>query len=128
MAAKLARERRHESLFLVLFLLLFTALPSMGQNRKAPPKPTNEECLICHGDAGLATEREGKPVSLAVDPDKFKISMHGSILTCVDCHADVKSSPHEARPAKVDCSTCHADQQAAYDRSYHAKAIKAGNL
>jgi cytochrome c553 len=39
----------------------------------------------------------------------------------------VKSSPHEATPAKISCATCHADQQAAYDRSYHAQAIKGGD-
>ena len=83
MAAKLARERSHESLFLVVVLLLFTALPLMGQSRKTPPKPTNEECLTCHGDAGLATEREGRPFSLAVDPDKFKISMGGRTSCCL---------------------------------------------
>ena len=55
---------------------------------------------------------------------KFKASMHGSMFTCVDCHTDVKTSPHEKTPAKISCATCHADQQAAYDRSLHAKAIR----
>ncbi|HEX3320544.1 MAG TPA: cytochrome b/b6 domain-containing protein [Terriglobales bacterium] len=105
-----------------LFLLCTLSLAA-----KQSPKPTNDECLVCHGDAGLSTEREGKSVSLAVDPEKFKTSMHGSILSCVDCHQDVATSPHDKTPAKVSCATCHADQQAAYDRSFHAKAIKAGD-
>src|SRR5262249_1456627 len=92
-----------------------------------PPKPTVEDCLVCHGDKGLSTERNGKPVSLFVDAGKFKSSMHGTMFTCVDCHTDLKSSPHEAKPAKVECKTCHADQQAAYERSFHAKAIAAGD-
>ena len=128
MAVSLASQRRCEWLILGLCFLLLTATASAGKAPKAPPKPTNEECLACHGDAGLATERDGKPVSLAVNPDTFKNSIHGSILSCVDCHADVTTSPHVATPAKVSCSTCHADQQAAYDRSYHAKAIKGGDL
>lgn len=103
--------------------LLCTFAPAAKQ----APKPTNDECLVCHGDAGLSTEREGRSVSLSVDPEKFKSSMHGSILSCVDCHQDVATSPHEKTPAKVSCATCHADQQAAYDRSFHAKAIKAGD-
>jgi cytochrome b subunit of formate dehydrogenase len=53
--------------------------------------------------------------------------MHGSMFTCVDCHADLKTAPHDSTPAKVSCSTCHADEQAAYDRSFHAKAIKSGD-
>jgi cytochrome b subunit of formate dehydrogenase len=49
------------------------------------------------------------------------------MFTCVDCHSDVKTSPHEVRPSRITCSQCHADQQAAYERSYHAKAIRAGD-
>jgi cytochrome b subunit of formate dehydrogenase len=94
---------------------------------KAAPKPTSEDCLICHGDSGLSTERNGKSVSLFVNPDKFKNSIHGAMFTCVDCHTDLKTSPHDGQPAKVNCATCHADQQAAYDRSFHAKAIAAGD-
>lgn len=128
MAAKRASQREREWAVLVLFILLLAATAFGGKTPKAPPKPTAEECLACHGDAGLATERDGKPVSLAVNPDAFKNSIHGSILTCVDCHADVTMSPHQATPAKVSCATCHADQQAAYDRSFHAKAINGGDL
>ena len=29
---------------------------------------------------------------------RFKDSIHGSMFTCVDCHTDVKSSPHETPP------------------------------
>jgi len=107
----------------VAWLLAGTAVAGS----KPAPKPTNDDCLACHGDSTLTHEVNGKPVSLYVNPDKFKESMHGSMFQCVDCHTDLKSSPHEATPAKVSCATCHADQQAAYDRSFHAKAIKAGD-
>src|SRR5215831_14000124 len=94
---------------------------------KPASKPTNEDCLACHGDSTMTTEVNGKQVSLYVNADTFKNSIHGTMFTCVDCHSDVKTSPHETTPAKVSCAQCHADQQAAYDRSYHAKAIKAGD-
>lgn len=94
---------------------------------KPAPKPTNEDCLACHGDSTMTTEVNGKQVSLYVNADAFKNSIHGTVFTCVDCHSDVKTSPHETTPARVSCAQCHADQQAAYDRSYHAKAIKAGD-
>jgi len=94
---------------------------------KPASKPNNDDCLACHGDSSLNHEVNGKTVSLYVSPDKFKDSMHGSMFQCVDCHTDLKNSPHETTPAKVSCATCHADQQAAYDRSFHAKAIKAGD-
>jgi cytochrome b subunit of formate dehydrogenase len=107
-------------------LALAVAIPLIT-GAAAPKKPTAEDCLACHGDSTLTHDVNGKPVSLLVNPAKFKDSIHGAMFTCVDCHADLKSSPHEATPAKVNCSTCHADEQAAYDRSFHATAIKAGD-
>ncbi|MBS1851059.1 MAG: cytochrome b/b6 domain-containing protein [Acidobacteria bacterium] len=101
----------------VLFLLW---LPSA-----VAQKPSNDDCLACHGDSSLSKEVEGKPVSLFVNPDKFTHSLHGGMFTCVDCHTDIKTSPHENPPAKVSCATCHSDAQAAYERGFHAKA-KAG--
>jgi cytochrome b subunit of formate dehydrogenase len=92
-----------------------------------PDKPTAYECLACHGDASLSHDVNGKPVSLYVNPQAFKDSIHGSMFTCVDCHADVKSAAHETPPKKITCATCHADEQAAYDRSFHAKAVQGGN-
>jgi cytochrome b subunit of formate dehydrogenase len=113
----------------VLFLLLLSAASGTlyGANQKSAPLPANDDCLACHGDSTLTHDVNGKPVSLFVDPGKFKDSIHGSMFQCVDCHKDLKTSPHENPPAKVLCSTCHADEQAAYDRSFHAKAIKAGD-
>ena len=114
--------------FFLLIILTFNINAAAGTKASPKsPKPTNEDCLVCHGDSGLSTERNGKTVSLHVDSDKFKASIHGSMFSCVDCHTDLKSSPHETTPAKVNCSTCHADEQAQYDRSFHAKAIAAGD-
>jgi len=109
-----------------LTLLLATASLSAA-GKKDPPKPTVDECLACHSDAGLTHEVNGKQVSLHVDPEAFKNSIHGSMFICVDCHADVKSAAHETTPKKISCASCHADQQAAYDRSHHAKALASGN-
>ena len=112
-----------------LLLLLFSLASAnlLGAAQKSAPLPTNEDCLACHGDPTLSKEVAGKPFSLYVNPDKFKDSIHGGMFTCVDCHTDVKTAMHETTPAKVSCATCHADQQQAYDRSYHAAAIKAGD-
>jgi cytochrome b subunit of formate dehydrogenase/5-methylcytosine-specific restriction endonuclease McrA len=107
-------------------VLALSSLAFAGQ-KKADPKPSNEDCLACHGDSSMTKDVNGKTVSLYVNPDSFKTSIHGGMFTCVDCHTDVKTSPHESTPAKISCASCHADQQAAYDRSYHAKAIQAGD-
>jgi len=111
-----------------LALLLSTILVGVSAaGQKPAPKPTNDDCLACHGDSTLTHDVNGKPASLYVNPDKFKDSIHGGMFQCVDCHTDLKSSPHETTPAKVSCATCHADEQAAYDRSFHGTAIKAGD-
>jgi len=110
------------------FLLSTLSLSAAGKpTSKEPPKPTADECLACHSDATLSHEENGKTVSLHVDPQAFKDSIHGSMFTCVDCHTDVKSAAHETTPKKITCATCHADEQAAYDRSFHAKAVKGGD-
>lgn len=111
--------------------LLFTAVILHASGRppvsKPAPKPTADECLACHSDASLTYDVNGKSVSLHVDPKTFKDSIHGGMFTCVDCHTDVKSSAHETPPLKISCATCHADEQAAYDRSFHGKAVQGGN-
>src|SRR5438270_4717357 len=81
-------------------LLLATASLSAAV-KKDPPKPTVDECLACHSDAGLTHEVKGKQVSLLVDPESFKNSIHGSIFTCVDCHSDAKSAAHETTPKQI---------------------------
>jgi cytochrome b subunit of formate dehydrogenase len=108
-------------------LVLFFSTGAASASQKPTPKPTNDDCLSCHGDSSLVHEVNGKSVSLYVNPEKFKNSIHGGMFTCVDCHTDLKSSPHENTPAKVSCATCHADEQAVYDKSFHAAAIKSGD-
>ncbi|HXZ32617.1 MAG TPA: cytochrome b/b6 domain-containing protein [Terriglobales bacterium] len=119
--------RSANQLWIVAAWLLFMVAALSAAPHKSVPKPSNDDCLACHGDSTLTHEVNGKPVSLYVNPDKFKDSIHGSMFQCVDCHTDLKTSPHENPPAKVSCATCHVDEQTAYDRSFHARAIKAGD-
>ncbi len=78
----------------------------------------SEECLACHADPSLAMERGGRSVSLHVDPDPLRDSVHGG-LECADCHASVRPDelPHDA--ARVDCRTCHADTEGSH--LFHAR-------
>ena len=109
----------------LFWLALFASPAKAAPAPKAPPKPTNDECLACHNDSTLSKDEGGKQISLYVNDRHFKASIH-SMFNCVDCHADVKSSPHEATPAKITCAQCHAEQQAAYDQSFHAQARNKG--
>jgi cytochrome b subunit of formate dehydrogenase/ribosomal protein S27AE len=93
---------------------------------RAEHKPTNDDCLACHSDSTLTNEVNGHKVSLFVDGQKLKHSIHGSMFTCVDCHKDVKGLVHESTPKKISCADCHSDAQQAYAHSLHAKPAKNG--
>ena len=67
---------------------------SCAAGAAAAQKPTNEDCLACHSDASLSKDVNGKPVSLHVDPDKFKNSMHRGMFSCADCHSDIYRAEH----------------------------------
>jgi cytochrome b subunit of formate dehydrogenase len=110
----------------ILVLALVLPLCASDNKKLIPIKPSNEECLACHSDSSMTKEVAGKQVSLFVSEANFKNSIH-SMFTCVDCHTDVKTSPHENSPAKLSCAQCHADQQAAYERSLHGQALKKGD-
>src|SRR3990172_3214654 len=65
-------------------------------------------CLDCHSDV--------------------KIQIH-SILTCTECHTDLeeaKEFPHKIPLNDVDCSLCHGDSKAEYDKSLHGIALAKG--
>ena len=127
MAGKARTDRRtwFEAARKLRALAMLVLLLSWITLARAQHKPKDEECLACHADATLTTtDATGRTVSLTVDADKLKQSIHGGMFSCVDCHKDVKSSPHEATPAKIACAQCHADAQAAYKHSFHATAKK----
>ncbi len=112
---------------LAVFVFIFVSSQAGAAAKPAAAKPSNADCLACHGDQTLSKEENGKPVSLFVDEAKYKASIHGSMFSCTDCHTDVTSAVHEREPQKPSCATCHADQDAAYMKGFHAKAAKSGD-
>jgi nitrate/TMAO reductase-like tetraheme cytochrome c subunit len=87
----------------------------------------NDTCLACHGVPGAKSDA-GR--SIAVDGPAFSASIHGQLnLDCTACHADVSPTkiPHAEKLARVDCSTCHAQQVKEYAETVHGKARAAGN-
>ncbi len=112
--------------FALLTAFIVLSAPAWAQKKGA--KIADAECLACHASgSGLVKEEAGKQVSLEVSEEKYKASMHGSMFACVDCHSDIKKSPHETTPQKPQCATCHADQDNAYRHGFHAQAVKAGD-
>ena len=113
----LANRRR-----ITMALFLATALGgvALGQD--------NSECLMCHEDKSLTTERQGKKISLFVDQAIFAKSVHTD-LSCVTCHMDLegKEMPHEVPVAPVQCGTCHTSEEDLHKESLHGKAVARGD-
>jgi hypothetical protein len=82
----------------------------------------NEACLMCHADKDAKNDK-GQPI--AVDPERFKASVHGEMkLECTNCHADVSAAklPHPEKLKPVDCSGCHEKAVGEYKTTVHGKA------
>lgn len=85
-------------------------------------------CLDCHQGKHLTKERDGKTVSLDVQPAELGTSVHGK-LPCVKCH--IQATARHKRPCqevkKVDCSICHAESVRDFDRSTHGTFAARGD-
>ncbi len=94
----------------LLFLLMFLPLSLSAQSR--------DDCLMCHADESLVTERNGREVSLFVDEAHFKGSVHNR-LVCVACHTgfNPEELPHKETIRPVNCMTCHTD--AGREHAFH---------
>jgi len=102
---------RHWRLAL-LGVLLAASLPS----RVSAAEPiTNETCMGCHSDRGLARSAGS---SVYVDLAKLQRSPHGR-LACAACHTGVTELPHPAKLPSVQCGVCHQDAAGAIANSAH---------
>ncbi|MGP8252747.1 MAG: cytochrome b/b6 domain-containing protein [Terracidiphilus sp.] len=90
-------------------------------NAHAAQKRKDADCLACHSNPSLTKQENGKTVTLYIDQNQLKHSIHGKVLACVDCHKDQNQTARSGPPAKVACADCHAAAQDAYAHSMHAK-------
>jgi cytochrome b subunit of formate dehydrogenase len=86
-----------------------------------------DDCLMCHSDNTLTMEKYGKEISLFVQEDAFKKSVH-SKLTCVFCHKgfDPEAMPHAENIQEVKCVTCH--QSVLTKHTFHPQILKSKGL
>lgn len=98
----------------------------LGVHGHAQDELSNEGCFECHNEPGWTEEIDGKEVNLYVDPDVFAASTHGD-WACIDCHVDIKESPHDGGLAPANCAGCHDDIQSEYNRSIHGAVQILGN-
>jgi hypothetical protein len=108
-------------------ILAFAVLLSSAPALAISAAEQNQTCLACHGDKGMTVKHGTTVVSLFVDGKKFTPSVHGAV-GCTGCHADLegKDLPH-GKPAKVNCGSCHTQEQELYSRSLHGKAAARGD-
>lgn len=99
-----------------LFLLLFAPI--------VKAQTTNEDCLSCHSDESLTTERGGKEHSLFVNSVILKQSPHAK-LSCIACHTgfDKDNIPHKENITPIKCLTCHHD--APQKHAFHPSMVRA---
>jgi hypothetical protein len=86
------------------------------------------DCLACHSDTELKTERNGRSVSLHVGEKAFTASIHGS-LPCTSCHADTAGmeGAHDSPLKPVDCGSCHDSETRQHAASLHGRALQRGD-
>ena len=88
-------------------------------------------CLECHEDMELTKNVGDHVVSLYVDIEQFKRSIHGREgVACIDCHQDLDGFddfPHPDELADVDCTICHDDVAEIYAGSMHGQRVAAGD-
>jgi cytochrome b subunit of formate dehydrogenase len=89
----------------------------------------DDQCLKCHSDPKVSAVRDGKTVSLYVNPDEIHSSIHRN-TACAKCHTG--ADPLEKRPCstirtKVDCSICHEQVVQTYAKSVHGKLVGRGD-
>jgi predicted CXXCH cytochrome family protein len=77
-------------IFIALFMLLSPSLDAAMRS---------DDCFECH--------------------DAFKKSNHGQV-SCVDCHKDAASLPHQEKLSKPLCVQCHKETSALYAKSIHS--------
>lgn len=115
-------EQKSAALIAALFMVsvLFAAVAAGADS------VSNDICLSCHSAPGLEKLRQGKKVSLSVDPQRFSKSAHGP-LPCTACHSDITQVPHAPELKRVECAQCHSKVAEVYADSVHGRATRNGN-
>ncbi len=89
---------------------------------------TDEDCMMCHEDKALTTVKQGRTVSLFVNENILKNSVHKKVQ-CASCHEDAAVDfPHPERLKKVDCGKCHKSPMKNFNAGLHGRAYKRGEL
>ncbi|KAA3615305.1 MAG: hypothetical protein DWQ05_14685 [Calditrichaeota bacterium] len=80
----------------------------------------DSDCIECHIKEDVFKTVDGEKISLTIDPEHIKNSVHFE-NTCIKCHSTVSISQNPVckNSGKVDCSMCHAEEVELYNGSQH---------
>jgi len=81
----------------------------------------DRDCMSCHEKPEIVSSKDGR--SLQVFADDMQSSIHSN-TACAQCHSQVQASherPCETITEKVNCGSCHEDQQKQYLRGRHGQ-------
>ncbi len=109
--------RKFCKLSLFILFILLNPITSTAQ--------TDDECLSCHSDSELSMEKDGKTISLFVEENVLKNSVHKK-SSCVSCHRgfNPEEIPHKEVIEPIKCSSCHKD--APLKHIFHPKLFNVG--
>ncbi len=103
--------------FAIFLLLTFFHLSGQAQS--------NAACLDCHDDPEFTMEKNGREISLNINPRLFSRSAHAEVA-CVECHVgfDADEEPHKPEITPVDCRPCHEETGKAFAGGGHATELR----
>ncbi len=93
---------------ILLPVILIGGLLIFADSYSRISKGNTDICFSCHEDKDLTMEKNGKKVSVFVNPDVYKKSVH-SIAECEDCHENYNPDelPHSKTKKEINCIGCH---------------------
>ena len=103
-------------------LILLAAAQTWAAGEKSLG-PADRECLRCHGDPALTRAQPGERArTMYVDRAVLTRSRHARVA-CTGCHTGIARLPHEDKPGRAACATCHRQEAQAYGESIHGRGL-----
>lgn len=108
-------------LLVIVPVMVITGLVIIADGYSGISTASTDVCLSCHEDKDLTMEVKGKKVSVYVNPEGYKKSVH-QMAECEDCHENYNPDelPHSKSKQEVNCLNCHKEAKN-IEANVHAK-------
>ncbi|MBE2228841.1 MAG: cytochrome c3 family protein [Ignavibacteria bacterium] len=122
MTEKMKMNSYLKNIFVIFVpVLLVSGLLMFADSYSGFKKQSTDVCLSCHEDKDLTMDKGGKKISLFVNGEGYKKSVH-NIAECEDCHENYNPDelPHSKTQSEVNCVSCHKESKPV-ETNVHAK-------